>query len=389
MDFRRNKVRTLLTSLGITIGVLSVVMLIALGIGLKNYISNQFENLGANLVIIFPGNVFSEEGGFGGNFGAGFAGGVNFDEKDVKELQKISEIDYVVPMYMKSSVIEAEGEKKLGSVMGSSEEIFDVLNTEIETGEKFTKADVGKKSKIAVLGGSLAETLFGSPQEALGKTIRFSEQRFKVVGVSKKVGDPDMDNGAIVPYSATFGSINPNKTFFTIYLGIKDDTLITLAKDKAQDTLLKRYKKDEFSVTEQSQILSTVNQIFNILNGVLVAIGSISLLVGGVGIMNIMYATVTERTKEVGIRRAVGATEKDILLQFLTESIALSVLGGLTGLLLAILIVVLVRPFFPVAINALAVVITMGISSAIGIFFGVFPARRAAKLPPIEAIRYE
>jgi len=132
-----------------------------------------------------------------------------------------------------------------------------------------------------------------------------------------------------------------------------------------------------------------VNQIFNILNGVLVAIGSISLLVGGVGIMNIMYATVTERTKEVGIRRAVGATKKDILLQFLTESVVLSVFGGLSGLLFAIVLVILIRPFFPVAINALAVMITLGISSAIGIFFGVFPARRAANLPPIEAIRYE
>jgi len=389
LDFRRNKVRTALTSLGITIGVLSVVMLIALGLGLKNYISDQFESLGANLVIILPGNVFSESGGLGGNFGAGFAGGIKFDEKDVVDLRKISEIDFVVPIYMKSSVIEAEGEKELSTVMGTSEESFEVMNVEVEYGEKFTKSDLSKKSKVAVIGPTLASKLFVSPADAVGKTVRFSEQRFRVIGVAEKKGDPDVDSGVIVPYSATFGSINPDKTFFTIYLGIEDESEINLAKEKAEETLLKRYKEDEFSVTEQSQILSTVNQIFNILNGVLIAIGSISLLVGGVGIMNIMYATVTERTKEVGIRRAVGATEKDVLMQFLTESIALSVLGGLTGLLLAILIVVLVRPFFPVAINALAVVITMGISSAIGIFFGVFPARRAAKLPPIEAIRYE
>jgi putative ABC transport system permease protein len=132
-----------------------------------------------------------------------------------------------------------------------------------------------------------------------------------------------------------------------------------------------------------------MNQIFNVVNGVLIAIGSISLLVGGIGIMNIMYATVTERTKEVGIRRAVGATERDILLQFLTESVILSVFGGLLGLLLATLIVLGIRTVFPAAINLLAVVVTFVVSSAIGIFFGVFPARRAAKLPPIEAIRYE
>lgn len=136
-------------------------------------------------------------------------------------------------------------------------------------------------------------------------------------------------------------------------------------------------------------MLETVNQIFGVINGVLVAIGSISLLVGGVGIMNIMYASVTERTKEIGIRRAIGATQKDILLQFLTESVVLSVFGGFMGLALSTGIVLIVRPFFPMAIKLTAVLIALGVSSLIGVFFGVFPARRAAHLPPIEAIRYE
>lgn len=192
-----------------------------------------------------------------------------------------------------------------------------------------------------------------------------------------------------MPYKTTFGSLNPNKSFFTIYLGVNSEENIELVKEKAEKILLKRYEEDDFSVTEQSEILSTVNQIFSIVNGVLIAIGSISLLVGGIGIMNIMYATVTERTKEIGIRRAIGATKSEILQQFLAESVVLSVLGGAMGLLLATLIVVIVRNFFPVAINVLAVVITFSVSSAIGIFFGVFPARRAANLSPIEAIRYE
>ena len=172
-------------------------------------------------------------------------------------------------------------------------------------------------------------------------------------------------------------------------MGVEDEDQVEKVQKEAEDILLKKYNEDEFSVAEQSEILSTINSVFSVLNAILVAIGSISLLVGGIGIMNIMYATVTERTKEVGIRRAVGATESDILYQFLTESVILSVLGGVTGLILASLIVLAIRPFFPAAVNLFAVVITLVISSGIGIFFGVFPARRAAKLPPIEAIRYE
>jgi putative ABC transport system permease protein len=165
--------------------------------------------------------------------------------------------------------------------------------------------------------------------------------------------------------------------------------MVAVVKAEAEKILLKRYEKDEFSVTEMSEILSTVNQIFGIINLILIAIGSISLIVGGVGIMNIMYATVTERTREVGIRRAMGATKRDILLQFLTESTILSVFGGLVGLLLATVIVLVVRIWFPVALNLFAVILAIGVSSTIGIFFGVFPAKKAADLSPMEAIRYE
>ncbi|MBU1084971.1 FtsX-like permease family protein, partial [Patescibacteria group bacterium] len=150
-----------------------------------------------------------------------------------------------------------------------------------------------------------------------------------------------------------------------------------------------RYDSEEFSVTEQTEILGTVNQIFTILNAVLVAIGSISLIVGGIGIMNIMYSTVTERTKEIGIRRAIGATQNDILFQFLSESVILSIFGGILGLSISGLIVLGIRTVFPAAINLLSVILAVGVSTLIGVFFGVFPAKRAAKLTPLEAIRYE
>ncbi len=387
-DFKRNKARTALTSLGIMIGVLSVVLLIALGLGLKNYIEGQFESMGANLILVLPGSGFTGEGG-GGFGGQGTIGGAKFDERDVSSLRRISELDYVVPVFMKGTSIQSNSEKRFGYIMGMNEEGFLLMNLEAEAGELFRKSDVQAGSKVGVLGNVVADKLFGTSGNAVGKTVRFEGQRFKVIGVAKKKGDSEPDNAIFVPYKTTFGSINPDKTFWGIYLGVESDDMIAPAKKKVEEILLKRYDEDDFAVTEQSELLNSINQIFGIINAVLVAIGSISLVVGGIGIMNIMYATVTERTKEVGIRRAVGATEQDILLQFLAESLILSIFGGLLGLILTSIIVLVVRIFFPASINLFSVIITLAISSAIGIFFGVFPARRAAKLSPIEAIRYE
>lgn len=389
VDFRRNKARTILTSLGIMIGVLSVVLLIALGLGLKNYLREQFENLGANLVMVMPGSGFG--GGEGGGFGApaGLFGGVDFDERDVASLQRIPQAEYVVPVYFASTTVESNEGEYFGYIMGMNEQAFPLMNLTPLAGEVFSKSDVSTRAKKAVLGNTMAEELFEDIEGAIGKTIRLKNQRFKVIGVLEKMGDNEMDTSVIIPYKTTFGSINPDKTFWAIYLGVESEEDVESVKAEVEEILLKKYDKDEFAVIEQSEILSTVNQIFAVVNGILVAIGSISLVVGGIGIMNIMYASVTERTKEIGIRRAVGATERDILLQFMTESVILSVLGGLAGLILASLIVLGIRIFFPAAINLLSVVVTFLVSSAIGIFFGVFPARRASKLPPIEAIRYE
>ncbi len=367
------------------IGVMSVVLLIAMGLGLKNYIAGQFESLGANLILILPGSGF----GGGGGGGAGLVGGAEFDERDVQSLRRIPEIEYLVPTYFRSTQVGSEKDKKLGYIMGVNEEGWKLLNLEAEVGELWGREEVQSRAKKAVLGYSLADDLFDLPEDALGKTIRLENQRFTVIGLIKKKGDNETDHGIFIPYTTTFGSINPKKTFWSIYLGVLKDSDVSLVKQEAKDVLLKRYKEDKFSVTEQAEILSTVNQIFSVVNLVLLAIGSISLLVGGIGIMNIMYATVTERTKEVGIRRAIGATKRDIMLQFLTESTVLSALGGISGLLMAGIIVLIARFWFPAAVNATAILVAFGVSSAIGIFFGVFPARRAANLPPIEAIRYE
>lgn len=386
VDFQRNKVRTFLTSLGIMIGVFAVVMLISLGLGLKNYLKEQFESLGASLIMIMPGSGF---GGGGSVSPAGMVGGVQFDEKDLNNLSRIPNVKYAVPVFFKSAMIQAGSNEELAYVMGVNTDHFALMDAELVDGKVFEKSDEQARAKVAVLGYNLAESLFDDVENAVGSTIRFSDLRFKVIGVLEKTGDREQDNSVNIPYKTTYGTMNPDKTFWAIYLGVVSDDDVNQVKERAKETLMRRYKEDEFSVTEQSELLSTIDEVFNILNTVLVAIGSISLIVGGIGIMNIMYASVTERTKEVGIRRAVGATEKDILRQFLTESILLSVAGGLMGLALSSIIVVVVRPFFPVGMNLVAISLALGISTIIGVFFGVFPARRAAKLPPIEAIRHE
>ncbi len=382
-DFGRSKVRTGLTSLGILIGVFSVVMLISLGIGLRNYITRQFEDLGTNLIIILPGSGFSQ------GFGAGLAGGAEFDERDTNALRKIGALEYVVPVFMKASDVVAGKEEEFAYVMGTSDDFFSLYNLENEAGEFFTRGDMQGRSKKVVLGKSLAEKLFGTYENAVGRDIRVQNQKYEVIGVSENVGDEQLDNAVLMPYRTTFGSLNPGKTFFAIYVGVADEDGVTEAKELVEKEFLKRYEEDDFEVSEQEELLATINQIIGVVNAVLIAIGSISLVVGGIGIMNIMYANVTERTKEIGIKRAIGATKRDILLQFLTESVLLSLLGGVVGLVLAAIVVLLVQPYFPLGLDALAVVLALGISSGIGIFFGVFPARRAANLTPIEAIRYE
>lgn len=388
VDFKRNKIRTFLTSLGIMIGVFSVVLLIALGLGLKNYLRDQFEGLGANLIFIMPGQGFGGEGGLSGTFSS-LAGAIEFDERDYRALQRVDSADYIVPGYITSLKFETKDEEVLGSLQGVNEQGFIVFNLELIKGEFFDKSDVVSAAKVGVIAEGLAEDLFGDPEDSVGKTVRAKNLRIKIIGVVKNIGDPEQDASVMIPYTTTFGSINPDKTFFAIYMGVKSDELVSQAKRQAEEILLERYDEDDFAVIEPSEVLDTLSQIFAIVNGVLVAIGSISLLVGGIGIMNIMYANVTERTKEIGIRRAIGATENDILLQFVMESVLLSLFGGLLGLLLAAAIVIAAQPFFPLGMNLMSVGLAIGISSLIGVFFGAFPARRAAKLTPIEAIKYE
>ena len=389
-DLLRNKLRTALTSLGILIGVSSVVLLLGFGLGLKEYIRQQFESMGTNNIYVMPGNVLGEGGGM--DMRSSF-GGVSFDEKDYIDLKKIREVTYVIPFSMKTVKAEANGNTELVSLYGTSEDVFEGLNLKIEDGIAFDKANINKRSKVVVLGYKLAKELYSNSQLALDSKIRINDMSFKVIGVLEEkggggLGGDQFDMAIYMPYKSAY-VFNPDKDFLEMVVTAKDEESVPIVKNKIEEALLKRYEEEDFSVAEQTEFLETISSIFSILNLGLVGIGAISLLVGGVGIMNIMYVSVTERIKEIGIRRAIGATKKDILSQFLAESVVLSLFGGIAGLAVASVVILLIQPYFPAYLDAFSMIIAIVVSSFIGIFFGVFPARKAANLSPMDAIRYE
>ena len=389
-DFSRSKAKTLLTSLGILIGVLSVVLLIAFGLGLKKYIQNQFESLGTNNLRLVPGKIINSGGGFRASPGS--LGGISFDEKDVVSLSRISDLDLVVPVFTRSQNVSSDAKTEFSDIYHTTADVFPALNLNVTDGDLFTKEEVEKRSKVVVIGPKLAEKLFGSAEVAVGRTIKIEKAAFKVSGVLDSkgggFGGPDLDSFVYLPYKTGY-VFNTDKKFVAMIIKAKSDTDLGLVKQEITEVLIKRYKEDQFSVIEQTEILDAIGSIFNIMNTVLVAIAAISLVVGGIGIMNIMYVTVTERTREIGIRRAIGARKIDILAHFLVESVILALFGGVMGLILAYLIVLAIQTLFPAYINIQSVLLALGVSSFIGILFGVFPAKKAADLSPIDAIRYE
>jgi putative ABC transport system permease protein len=378
-DLFKNKGRSFLTSLGIIIGVYSVVLLLAVGEGLKVYISNQFESIGSSLIYVLPGKI--------SDGGAGMVSGKKFAQNDYLRLRKGLPTSVVVPANTNSTTLESLTEKKSAVIVGSTREIFATLNCNPEKGRVFSKSEEVSGRKVVVLGAKIAEKLFNK-SNPVNQILKIRDLRFKVVGVIEKKGTSDLDDHVFAPYK-TVQVMNNDKTFMAFYIKppTKEDTVVVAEKTKR--ILLKTYEADDFSVSTQEELLRTISCILNILNIGLAGIAAISLLVGGIGITNIMYVTVTERTKEIGIRRAIGATQKDILFQFLVQSVLLTTLGGVLALLLAFASALALYSFFPVTITQVGICLGFFVSFFIGVIFGVLPALKAAKLSPVEAIRYE
>lgn len=388
-----NKSRSFLTALGVIIGVGSVVMLTSIGNGLQAYITDQFDQLGANTVLVFPGDPFGEGGGFAAESQVTSIASSKLDLEDVRAIQKLREfVKIAVPFTLQSDIISYRTKNKTITVIGSTEQFPNAQsNISSEIGRFFTKTENDSKEKVVVLGHEVAGEIFGSI-DPIGKKVTLGNQSYTVIGVQKKVGSgfggPSFDTYVYIPIETLFKQYD-TKIIMRIVVKTQSQEQTPQAIVAIENQMLKKYDEDEFSVVDQSDLLDTITQIIDVLTIGLGGIASISLLVGGIGIMNIMLVSVTERTREIGLRKALGATPNTILLQFLVEAAILSVLGGIIGLVIAYLGTLAIQVYFPAKVTLNSVILAFGVSTLVGLVFGAAPASRASKLSPIEALRYE
>lgn len=380
-----NKLRSFLTMLGIVIGVMSVILLISLVTGLQTFITAQIQGLGSNLLFVIPGRIG----------GARSPGGVQANRlvySDAVNLRTKLQGEADV-----SAVIQRNATLKFGNKNDKGAAVFGVesnypglISIKLTSGRFFNTSEQQSARKVAVIGQTVKTTLFGEGS-SINQTIDVAGNKYKVIGILESRGSIfgiDQDNSIYVPFQTAqrqFGIDRIN----TIYISAKNSEDVKSVQGQATAILKKRLSEDEFTVQSQEQALSTISQITGVLSLALGGIAAISLIVGGIGIMNIMLVSVTERTREIGLRKAVGAKPSDIRNQFLIEAITLSGLGGIIGIILGIGISLIIGRFFTTTVPWWSVLLSFGFSAMVGIVFGVAPAIRAAKLDPITALRYE
>lgn len=387
-----NKTRSFLTMLGVIIGVGSVILLTAIGNGLQSYVTEQFESFGATNLFVFPGDIFGENGGFSPESQQAALSSSRLKLRDAKALEGLREhIVAAAPEFIAQTKATYLRTTKRTSIYGTSASFAEITGTEMQKGRFFSQSEYVTNTKVAVLGSKIATELFGSI-DPVGKKIRLGSQSFRVVGVAKErgggFGGPSFDTYIMIPVQAAMDLSNADSVT-QITVQARSQEVMEEAKADIKKELGKRFKEDEFSVIDQTQLLETIQQILGALTAGLGGIAAISLVVGGIGILNIMLVSVIERTREIGLRKALGATPNIILVQFLIEAATLSIMGGMIGTILAYLLTLVINKFIPAVVTLDAVFLAFGVSAAIGIIFGVIPARRASQLSPIEALRYE
>jgi len=383
---KANKMRSILTMLGVIIGVFAVIMLVSIGSGLQNYITNQISGLGSNLTFVIPGRVG----------GARTPGGQQTNKliiSDANKLEnKLKAIADVGPVIQKTVTLKYKNKTNKGaSVLGSTANYPDIIsNTDLERGKFFTETQVRSGARVAIIGQTVKTTLFNG-KNPIGEKITIDKAKYTVIAIAKARGSVfgiDQDNTVLIPITAAQRQFNVN-SLNTIYLSAKKPEFVPLVKKQAEEVLLKRLTEDDFTLQTQEQTLSTIGNVIGALTLGLGGIAAISLVVGGIGVMNIMLVSVTERTKEIGLRKALGAKRKDILTQFLFEAVILCVAGGIIGISLGLGASYILSLFFISTVTPWSVFLAFGFSVVVGVVFGMTPAIRASRLSPIEALRYE
>jgi putative ABC transport system permease protein len=386
-----NKLRSGLTILGIIIGITAIIAMLSIGEGAKRQLAQSIENVGSNQLNVLPG--FIQPGR--GIVSAGRGTAQSLKMRDVDVIKKIEGVKAVSPeISRRFQVISSSGKNTNVLVIGVTPEYLLVRNSKVEKGYFFRENDL---NRFAVLGPTVAEDLFGE-EDPIGKTIRINKVNFKVIGVLEakgSVGFINADEVVLIPLLVMQKILTGSEYLSLIAVQAESSELVDKVKDDITNTLLKEHKvspeNQDFSVIAAQQFLNTFNALINTMTIFLASIAAISLIVGGIGIMNMMLTSVTERTKEIGLRKAIGAKKKEILMQFLIESVILTLIGGIFGIILGSLISIGVSKFANITseVSLYSIVLSLTFSSLVGIIFGYWPAKRAADLDPIVALRYE
>jgi len=391
----RNKTRALLTMLGVIIGIAAVITMVSLGQSTTLNTREQFSSMGTNMIMISPARQHR------GGIDMGNSSSKSLDMKDYLALkEKTHYVAAVSPMVGSAAQMVNGANNHSGSIQGVSPEYLNIRKYELERGLMFTNDDIDRYAKVCVIGKTIVEELFPDGSNPIGQTIRFGSIPMKVIGVLKSKGQnqmgEDQDDIAFAPYTTVQKRFVGINHFNMITASATSEEESELAATEITHILRSNHRieqggSDDFEVFTQEEMLSSMSSVTQFLTILLAFIAGISLIVGGIGIMNIMYVTVTERTKEIGLRMAIGAQNRDIMYQFLLESTVLSVLGGIIGIIFGVVVSYIISAVlgWPWVVSTTAIVISFVVCVAVGVFFGWYPARRAANLDPIVAIRYE
>jgi putative ABC transport system permease protein len=388
---RRNKMRSILTALGIIIGVGAVIAMVSIGNGAKAQVEAQVASLGENVITVFPGSFTA--GGMRGGWGSMSTLTIEDAEGIAREVANVLGVS---PEVRDRAQVLANGLNWNTMIMGESPEYPTIRSWPIATGAMFTDQDVRSVAKVAVLGKTVVDQLFPDG-DSIGKTVRIRNIPFKVVGVLLAKGfnlfGQDQDDTVVIPYTSHLKRVSHHTNINSILVQAASAKTIDKVQQDITDLLMQRRKgrEQDFTVRNQVELAQAATATSETMTVLLGAIAGVSLIVGGIGIMNIMLVSVTERTREIGIRLAVGAHGRDVLLQFLIEAVILSSLGGVIGILVGVgsSELVSMRTGWPILVSTTSVVVAVAFSAAVGMFFGYYPARKAAQLDPIEALRYE